>query len=144
MNIEEILTQWKKDSAVDMQDLGSDVAGVSSLHAKYLEEYVKEKVKLIQLKSEYANIKRLRWEYWNGMSTEETLKANGWEPQPLKLLKADIQMYLDSDPILAKHILRINLQEEKITLLESIVKNINGRGFNIKAAIDYVKFKSGN
>jgi len=36
-----------------------------------------------------------------------------------------------------------SIQQEKIELLESIIKSLTGRGFNIKAAIEWEKFKVG-
>jgi hypothetical protein len=39
--------------------------------------------------------------------------------------------------------LKIGIQNEKIDLLESIIKTILSRGYNIKAAIDWEKFKMG-
>jgi hypothetical protein len=39
--------------------------------------------------------------------------------------------------------LRIGIQQEKIELLESIIKSLTGRGFNIKAALEWEKFKVG-
>ena len=37
----------------------------------------------------------------------------------------------------------IEYQKEKITALEGIIKHLNARGFQIKAAIDWEKFKAG-
>jgi GTP-binding protein YchF len=52
------------------------------------------------------------------------------------------------DPIRDKEIidmsLKIGLQQEKVELLESIIKSLTNRGFQIKAAIDWYKFTMGN
>jgi hypothetical protein len=52
-------------------------------------------------------------------------------------------MHIDSDSDIIKSTLRIAVQQEKVDVLESIIKSLNGRGYNIKAAIDYEKFKTG-
>jgi len=54
-----------------------------------------------------------------------------------------VNHYLDSD----KDIININLkmayQMEKLELLESIIKTVSNRGFQIRAAIDWAKFQTG-
>ena len=40
--------------------------------------------------------------------------------------------------------LKIGYQQEKIELLESIIKSLSNRGYNIKAAIDWTKFTMGS
>ena len=39
--------------------------------------------------------------------------------------------------------LKIGIQHEKIELLESIIKTISNRGFQIKTALDWIKFTDG-
>jgi hypothetical protein len=74
---------------------------------------------------------------------EEDLKANGWEPFRLNVLKSDIPMYIEADQDIIKTNLRIAMQQEKVDSLESIIRSINNRGFLIKNAIEYEKFKVG-
>jgi hypothetical protein len=58
-------------------------------------------------------------------------------------MKSELPMHIDSDSDIIKSTLRIAVQQEKVDVLESIIKSLNGRGYNIKAAIDYEKFKTG-
>jgi hypothetical protein len=39
--------------------------------------------------------------------------------------------------------LKIGMQQEKVELLESIIKSLKNRGFQIKSAIDWFKFTMG-
>ena len=61
----------------------------------------------------------------------------------MKVLKSDLNMYLDSDKDVIKHMYKIEYQKEKIDFLESVIRTINNRGFHIKNAIDWEKFKVG-
>jgi hypothetical protein len=51
---------------------------------------------------------------------------------------------MDSDKDLAERLLKLQVQREKVELLENIIKTLNGRGFLIKNAIDFIRFTSGN
>ena len=75
--------------------------------------------------------------------SEEDLKGRGWEPNPLRILKSDLGVYIDSDKDIITHNMKIAYQKEKIDFLESVIKTINIRGFHIKNAIDWEKFKVG-
>ena len=60
------------------------------------------------------------------------------------ILKADVPMYMEADKEIIDLSLKIGLQQEKVEFLESIIKSLNNRGYNIKAAIDFLKFTSGS
>ena len=75
--------------------------------------------------------------------SEEDLEANGWEPNPLRILKSDLNTYIDSDTDIIKQTSKMDYQKEKINFLENIIRSINNRGFQIKNAIDWEKFKVG-
>ncbi len=71
------------------------------------------------------------------------MKARGWEPNPLKILKADLDAHIDSDQEVIDFKLKIAYQQEKVDFLDSAIKSLTNRGFNLKAAIDWEKFKMG-
>ena len=75
--------------------------------------------------------------------TLEDLQEKGWEQQPLKILKTDLPQYIGSDGDIIKMNQKIAYQKEKIEFLESVIRTINNRGFQIKNAIDWEKFKVG-
>lgn len=143
MTIEEILSEWKNDAVVDRLELGEAASSVSSLHAKYLSLLFKERSKHLKITKDLSAMKKLRWEYWNGMLSMEEIREFGWEPQSLKLLKQDIPMYLESDPILSDIQLRASIQQEKIKVLESILQHLGQRGYNLTSAINWEKLKGG-
>ena len=61
----------------------------------------------------------------------------------LKILKSDITFYIDRNQDWVDSQLKLAMQKEKVDFLESIIKSLNGRGFNIIAAINWEKFKVG-
>jgi hypothetical protein len=143
LTTEEILSEWKKDSQVDRSELGDKSSSLSSYHSKYIEQLFLEKAKYIKQNSAFSKLKKLRWEYWNGLLSKTDLEANNWPPQSLKILRQDIPMYLEADDVLVDTQLRLSIQKEKVELLESIIKHIGNFGFNVRAAIEFEKFKFG-
>lgn len=143
MNFEDIMNMWDEDVKIDRTELGDESARVSTLHAKYLRLFYNERLKLIKYKKEYNKVKKLMWDYWNGHFSKEDYTKYNLPPQPIKILKADIQMYLDSDPRLSAIHEKLQIQEEIVNYIESIIKHISNRGFQIKNIIDWTKFNSG-
>jgi len=143
MNIEDIVTEWKEDAKYDRLELGEEALRCSNLHSKYMEIYYKEQSIRIKLQNDLNIIRKERWEYWNGKLDEKTIRDKGWEPQPLTILKSDITIYLETDEYVSRLNMRVQLQEEKIKIVDQIIKHIANRGFNIKSAIAYEQFKSG-
>ena len=86
---------------------------------------------------------KIKRQYFSGTLSEEELKERGWEPNPLRILHDDIDHFVQGDPEIVALSLKIGLQEEKIGLLESILRVIMGRGYIIKNAIDLLKFENG-
>ena len=143
MKLDEILELWAEDCSVDRTELGEESLKLPKLHSKYLRIYTEERLLLRKLEGEKKEILLLKHDYYRGVMPEEDLKANGWEPFRLSVLKSDIPMYIDADQDIIKLNLRIAMQQEKVDSLESIIRSINNRGFLIKNAIEYEKFKVG-
>lgn len=143
MKIEEILDLWKEDSTIDRTELGDESLKIPKLHHKYYQIFIQEKLILRSYDSDMKKLKLDKYEFFTQGHTEET-RDKGWElPARGMILKADIPMYMEADKELIKLSLKIGLQQEKIELLESIIKSLNNRGYNIKSAIDWQKFTMG-
>lgn len=143
MKLEEIYEQWKKDAEIDITELGNEAIKIAKLHHKYYQILSSER---LLLKSQEAEMKRLKldkYEFFTQGPNEET-EEKGWKlPAKGLILKADIPMYMEADGDIIKLSLKIGLQQEKIELLESIIRTLMNRGYNVKAAIDFQKFISG-
>ena len=73
----------------------------------------------------------------------DTTKECGWEPNPKLILKSDLNMHIEADAQIQKLSLKIGLQREKVSTLDSIIKTITNRGFQISNAINYMKLMNG-
>jgi hypothetical protein len=143
MKLDEILDMWAEDCRVDRTELGDEALKIPKLHSKYLRCFTEERLTLRKLEEEKREMLKTKHDYYRGVLPEEDLKANGWEPFQYSVLKSDIPMHIDADQDIIKMNLRLAMQQEKVDTLESIIKSISNRGYLIKSAIDYEKFKVG-
>jgi hypothetical protein len=143
MKLDEILDMWSTDCDVDRTELGEEALKIPKLHSKYLRCFSEERLLLRRLEAERKELYLLKSDYFRGVLSEEDLKSNGWEPFRLSVLKSDLPTYIEADHDIIKLNLRIAMQQEKTDTLESIIKSISNRGYLIKSAIDYEKFKVG-
>lgn len=143
MTIDEILENWQKDVVIDKTELGEEALNIPKLHHKYYQYYVKEKMILRKQESEMKQLKLDKYEFLTQGPNEET-KDKGWKLPPKgMILKGDLPMYMEADEDIINMSLRIGYQQEKIELLDSIIKTIINRNFIIRNAIDWQKFTMG-
>lgn len=143
MTFEELQAEIEKDLSFDDTQLDTESLRIPQLHNKYLKHLYSEKLILKKLKIDLGEQTRIKYEYYTGKLDENTLKNLGWEPFQLRVLKNDVEMYLEGDKDLNKIRGRIQLQEERVDYIEATVKSISNRGWLIRNAIDWKKFLGG-
>lgn len=143
MEIEEVNSMWAIDCKFNETDLASDALNIPKLHNKYFNIYVKEGLKLKKMKSDLKSLEHAKYEWFSGTMAEEDLKTLGWKPNPLKILKADINRYIETDRDVVNQSLKIDYQASKVNYLEDIIKQIHSRNFYINNAIAWARFQSG-
>lgn len=143
MKLEAIFEEWKKDSEIDMTELAHESIKIPKLHHKYFQIYSTEKMLLRKYEAEMKTLKLDKYEFYTQGPSKES-NEKGWVlPARGMILKQEMPMYLDADKELIDLSLKIGYQQEKIELLESIIKSLTNRGFQIKAAIEWNKFTMG-
>lgn len=140
-DLDEIQKMWEKDAHIDMDNLHDESIKVPALHAKYFEMY--NTVVLLKKKAEQSrkNVRHERYEYFTGKADPDVYLEN---PFPKKIRDKDtLQKYLDADDKLSQISLKVEYFETIINYLESILKVIQNRTYQIKNAIDFLKFQAG-
>lgn len=144
MKLEDIYDMWEKDAKYDDLALDVDSLKISSLHAKYNRLLSETRSQLrsavIKKKSHYST---LRDYYLGNLNNPEDLERIGRAPFLNKVLKNEVQGYIDSDGDLIRIDERIALLEEKVEVIMEIMKCIHKRGYDIKSAIEWRKFTNG-
>lgn len=144
MKIEEIQELWNQDSEINRHALDDESLKIPKLHSKYYSFYSKERLLKFKLEAEMKKLKLEKFEFYSQGPSEET-KKKGWKyPAKGLILKTEIPMYIEADSDIINLTLKIALQNEKTEFLESCIKSLNNRGFNIKSAIDFIKWTAGN
>jgi len=144
MKFEEIQKLWTSDCPIDETELAQESVKIPQLHNKYLIFYSNEKLRLKTQRFEHSKLVKLKKEYYGGKMSQEELEAIDWEPFQHKLLKADVEQYVDADDNVIESKKMLALQEEKVDYLEAIVKGLSTRGYLIKNAIDWKRFTEGH
>ena len=144
MKLEDIYAMWEADCKYDDLNLDKDSLNISSLHAKYnrLLSEMRSQLRsaVIRKKAHYST---LRDYYLGYLNNPEDLERIGRQPFLNKVLKNEVQGYIDSDGDLVRMDERIALLEEKVEVIVEIMKCIHKRGYDIKSAIEWRKFTNG-
>ena len=143
MKIEDIMSEWSQDAQIDSTEIGNETLKIPKLHSKYINILVSERLLLKKLETELKVLKKDKYEMFTMGATKEH-KDLGWELPPKGIvLKQDVPIYMESDTQIINLSLRIGMQQEKVDLLESIIKSIHNRGYQLKTALDFLRFTMG-
>ena len=141
MNLESIQEMWKKDSVIDGDLYCEESTKIPQLHMKYMEFH---NTFSLMKKEKELDMKRLikeKWLYYKGKAPSSVYKEM---PFDFKLTtKEEINMFIEADDDIMKLQYRIDYIEQTLLYLDSVLRMINNRNFQIKNAIDWEKFKNG-
>ena len=141
VDLEVIQEMWEKDSKINPDELHTESLNIPSLHAKYFELY--NTIFLLRKKAEQQrkNIRHERYEYFSGKADPEVYVENPFG----KMIrdKDTMTKYLDADEKLSNSSLKIDYYDTMLVYLESILKVIQNRTYQIKNAIEFMRFNSG-
>ena len=141
IDLDTIQKMWEQDSKIDIDNLHTESLNVPILHSKYFDLY--NTILLLKKKAEHQRkkVRHERYEYFTGKADPEVYLEN---PFPKKIRdKETLQGYLDSDDKLSQIVLKIEYYETMLQHIESILKMISNRTYQIKNSIDFLKFQSG-
>ena len=140
MDLEKLQEQADKDLKINDTELDLESLKTPQLHNKYLKHLTKFKLMLSRAETEYNIMKREKWEYYTGKAPAEIYAE---KPFDLKILRTDIDKYLESDTELQKAKQKVDYLDATVDFLDRTIRQIANRGFTIKNAIDWRKFTSG-
>ena len=140
MNLDEIQILWEEDSKIDPDNLHQESLKIPSLHSKYYKIYNNITLLKKMEENKYKILKKEKWLYYSGKAEPEVYKNN---PFDHKVLKPDIDKYMDADSDLIKIISKIEYYQIMISYLDGILKTILNRTYQIKNAIEYMRFTAG-
>ena len=140
MNLEFIQDLWDKDSIIDNELLHNESTKIPALHAKYYRIYNNILTLQKSQETQYKILKKDKWQYYTGKASPEVYVE---KPFDYKVLKADLDKYFDADPDLIRCTAKIEYYDNRLEYLESILKIISNRTYQIKNAIEWQRFTNG-
>lgn len=143
MSTDDISAMWAKDAKIDETNLVAESKKIPELHNKYYTMYYKEALRVKKLRYDYKELELAKREWLDGSMAEEDLKERGWKPYQRKVLRNDIDKYLQADPDIIRLSLKIDFHTANADFLEDIIKTVHSRNFIIKSMIDVLKFQHG-
>ena len=140
MDLEKLQEQADKDLKINDTELDLESLKTPQLHNQYMKHLTKYKLMLSRAETEYSILKKEKWEYYTGKSDASVYAE---KPFDLKILRTDIDKYLESDEDLQKAKQKVDYLSTTVDFLDRTIRLISNRGFIIKNAIDWRKFTSG-
>ncbi|MDP7366666.1 MAG: recombination mediator protein UvsY [Candidatus Pacebacteria bacterium] len=140
MKIDDLYNEVERDLKIDDTELDLESIRTPQLHNKYLKYYTQQSLQYKKLKDDYKILYRVKWEYYTGKAPAEVYAE---KPFDLKILKADIGIYLEADGELQQLSQRMAYTKQIVDYLERILREINNRNWNIRNTIEWKKFLHG-
>jgi len=141
MNLDQIQEMWERDSQIDPDNLHDESLKIPQLHSKYYTLYNTITLLREKARESYNRVRLERYNYYTGKAPAEVYVE---EPFPYKVRdKEALQRHLDADERLNTVDLKIRYYDVELKFLEDIIKTISNRTFQIKNAIEFMKFTAG-
>ena len=146
LDIDVLMQEWIDDAAINRTDADLDLLNIPNLHAKYSAQLIRHNAALRIKRIEFNELLRVKNNYYSGnMNNKKELDTRGWEPfSYIPKGKNDLDSYLNSDKDLNALKEKLGKHEDAINFCEMVVKEISNRTWQIKAYLDYSKYKLGN
>ena len=141
MNLETLQDLWKTDSVIDPDKYGDESVKIPQLHMRYMEFYNTFSLMKKDREGEMRSLWKQKWIYYKGKAPSSVYRE---VPFDFKLTtREEINMFIEGDDDIRKLQYKIDYIEQVIFFLDGVLRQINGRNFQIKNAIEWDKFQSG-
>ena len=140
MTLDELKEEVNNALKVNDERLDTEALKNQELYAKYLDHKSRFELLLHKAKGDYKKMYREKWEYYGGKADAKVYAA---KPFDLKVLKTDLQMYINSDEEILAVQGKIAYYESIIKYIDGVIKSIDNRGWDIRNATEWKKFEAG-
>ena len=143
MNFDELKQQVQEDLKIDSTELAIESVNTPQIHNKYLIFLKKHKEALAEDERTLRVMRKYKWLYYTGKLSKEELERFKWEPFDLNILKTDVDRFIDADDDVIRLERQITEKKELVSYLDGVVKIVGNRQWNIRSAIEWIKFSHG-
>ena len=141
MNLDELKIIAEKylpvtnDEHIDQESYKNQV-----IKQKWLDFKSDFELMLIKARTDHQQLYREKWEYYGGKADAKVYAA---KPFDIKVMKTDLQMYVQSDEDILRLQNKIGYYETCVDYCKGVIKSIDNRGWDIRNATDWKKFEAG-
>ena len=144
-----IRTDWAVDSEVDFQfrdkaystDLGKLALEIPFQHNKYLNHYIDLQQIKTSLEFEVRKLVKEKKEYYG---READAKTYAEKPFGTHIKTQDkMKTYIEADTDVINVEAKVKYVDQMLYFLDSVMRQVSNRGFQIKSAIEWEKFING-
>lgn len=143
MKLDDLHNEWDSDKDLKLATPDVAVREIPRLHSKWWRFYTEEKLRYLLAKEAYDTLRLSKHTWYTGKMSDQERLALGWPPQPVMILRQDIDTYLNVDKDLQPALLKVQNSELKLKFMEDAIKQINGRGYLLKTYVDWLRFSQG-
>ncbi len=129
-----------EDLKIDDTELDIESLRTPQLHNKYMKLYAQFSSKLKQTQDTRKTLYKEKWEYYTGKAPAEVYVE---KPFDLKILKNDVQMYIEADPEYQEITQKEAYFNTVVDYLQKTIQQIANRSFTINNAIKWKMFLHG-
>lgn len=143
-HLDTLKEEWETDCVIDRDRLDESSIRTANLHQKYLNVLTDYRLRLFKLEKEYLEMKGLRSRYYNGQLTKDELSEKSWQQYQYKTpLKSELERLLETDDLLLAILDRQSYIKICFEYTEEIMKSLRERNWQIRNAIEFIKFQAG-
>lgn len=143
--VDEILTEWAKDSNVDESRVPEELLKIPKLHSKYVRYRAEHSLLAKKKMVDYEKMKAVKWDYYSGIMPKEELDDRGWKPYLYTAKNKDtLERCITKDDDLNNILLMKVVNDEAVELCTSIIRELNARTYQLRAWVDYQRFMLGH
>ena len=147
MKLLDIHKKWSEDSNIDMTNISGELAKQHKLHSFYSYHLSGERKVKTDIQAELSRLRSLRHSYYQGELSPKELEELGWKQfqgEYRKWHTDTLKAKIDGDEYIVPIIQRLGIQEEKIELLKSILREIQFcRPTILSNIVKMIRFENG-
>ena len=141
MNLDELKIIAEKDLPVTNDEhIDQESYKNQVIKQKWLDFKSDFELMLIKARTDHQQLYREKWEYYGGKADAKVYAA---KPFDIKVLKTDLQMYIQSDDDILELQSKISYYESIVKYIDGVIRSIDNRGWDIRNAQDWKKFEAG-
>ena len=140
MKLDDIMEQAKFDLTIDKSNLTSSSIDTPLMVNKYYNILIEEARIYKILEGKLSQLYKEKYDYYLSLADPSVYIKKPWNR---KVLKSDVDMYINSDQDYIDMHNKIETQKFKVKYLEEIIKQFNQRTYTIKNILENEKFRAG-